>query len=386
MSRLSFTMDAKGLRRLTSQALRTVSKHGVVQVLAGVRLSTTKTGLTLVTTDMEKAQRITTKVNAKPGSVLIPCKQLDTILSTFDGDVTVEDDGERVSVKQGNAVVSVEKYVIEDFPTVPNVDAKAKAVVVMADEFRRAYGFVRVATSKDESRPVLTGVLLEPGREQLVMAGTDSYRLAFTWAQAASVKDPWDVEQTIIQASALDEVDRLLDDSLKFVEIRKASDTMFSFSVGDIDVFARRIDGQFPNFRQLVPENYDETFEIERAPLLKTLTRVVKLTRPNVPVRLRFFEKGDNGKVATDTVTVQHIVQDSHELTDVVPMRTVGAAPKGGRQTVHYGVNPVFAKDAVAAFSTDDITMRMISPLRPVLFSGDRVDEGFLVMPIRLYG
>ena len=387
MSRLSFTMDAKDLRGLTSQALRTVSTRGVVAVLAGVQLTTTKTKLVAVTTDLDVGQRITVKVaDATPGSVLIPARQFDTIVATFEGDVLVQDDGDRVAIRQDTTTVSVEKLVLEDYPRLPEVDRKTSAAVVMADDFSGPYKFVRTAASQDESRPVLTGILFEPRDGRLGMAATDSYRLAFSWAEAACRPDTWlDVSQAILRAAGVDELARLLNgDALKFTEIRRVDERWFCATVETVDVYLRLIDGTFPNVPQLIPETWEEEFEIERKPFVKALTRVTKLGRANSPTRLIFFEKGRDGKTVTDELVVHHVEQDSHELTDRVPMTTSRPAPKGGRQEIRFGINSVFAKEAAAAFSTDSITLCMINELRPVLFRTGRDSEGFLVMPVRL--
>jgi len=376
---LEFTCDAKGLRAFSSQALRSISTRGTVRVLSGVHLKATTKKLVGVTTDMEVAQRITMNVQAQPGSVLIPCKQFDTIVSTFDGDVTVKDMGERVTVSQGKTTVSVEKLHEDDFPVVPAADKKDKAVVVMADHFRPAYKFVRIAASQDQSRPVLTGIQLKVEDGRMRFAATDSYRLAFRWTQAACKEGAWDQEQ-ILPAKPLDETARLLDDSLSFVEIRRADDRWFSFLVGNVEVLGRRIDGQFPSVDQLIPDGWDTKIEVDREPFVKSLTRVLKIGSPTVPLRLEFFKDGD------DELVVKHMQQDSHELVDRVPMQPVGDRPKRGWEAFEYGINPLFAKEAAAAFDTDNITMCMISPLRPLMFRGERDDEGFLVMPIRLAG
>lgn len=387
MTHLAFTMDAKDLRALTSQALRTVSRRGIVQVLSGVQLTTTTSKLIAVTTDLDYGQRITVDAKATPGSVLIPAKQFDTIVSTFEGEVTVEDIGEhRVAVKQGRTSVSLETMTLEDFPRLPEVKRTAKAVVVMGDDFTGPYKFVRTASSQDESRPVLVGILLEPRDKRLGMAATDSYRLAYSWAEAACTTKTWGkLKQAIIRSTHLDEVSRLLKDPLSFTEIRVVDDKWLCFTVGNIDLYSRKIDGAFPDIPKLLPERYEEEFEIDRPALVKSLTRVEKLARArNTPTKLIFFEKGEDGQPVEDELTVFHKEQDSHVLTDKVPMRILIGQPNGGRDEIQFGINVVFAKEAAAAFSTDDITLCMINPLRPVLFRSERDDEGFLVMPVRL--
>ena len=387
MTKIAFTCDLKGLRAVTSQALRTMSSRGVVQVLSGIQLTATKSRLTAVTTDMEVGQRIRMKLTgATPGTALVAAKKLDTLLSTLDdGDVTVKQvSADHVEVSHGTVKVLLESLVAADYPTVPDVDKKAKPVVVMAEPFKRAYEFVRIAASRDQSRPVLTSVCLEPGDDRLFMCATDSYRMAWTWGDATCSEDTLlddTGKQRLVYPSALDEVARLLKDDLSFVEIRPISGTRWlAFTVGDIDVLGRSVEGAFPQWRQLIPDAWEEHMEFDRQTLHKSLSRIVKLTGTQSLARFGFFQ----AKGQDDELRLVNREQDSHELVYTIQVKPLLDAPKSGRKPMELGINATFAKEAVGAFSTDNITMCIINPLRPSMFRADRDDEGFLVMPVRL--
>jgi DNA polymerase-3 subunit beta len=393
---MEFTCDAKALQAVTAQGLRTISTRGQVRVLSGLLLEATKTKLTVTSTDLELGGRVMMKLaDGNPGKTVVPGKSFDNALRTFDGQITVEAEEGQARICQGRTVVSFDTYTVEDFPIVPTVDRKkASRVVVLAPFFKRAAVFATHAASQDQSRPVLQGVLLDVTEEdKLHMVATDSYRMAVTWAEATAnlgaLVHPSlpDGSHVIVRASAINEVCRLLKNDLDFVEITAATETQMSFKVGNVEFLARRIEGQFPNWQQLIPEPqvYEEEMVIEREPFAKSLDRVVKLGGKHSPVRLGFFRK-DGKKTDTKTMVVKHMSQDSHSLTDELPVTPLRSAPKAGRQPLEIGINPQFALEAAKAFDTDNITMCIINPLRPSLFRGERDGESVLVMPIKLAG
>jgi len=222
------------------------------------------------------------------------------------------------------------------------------------------------AASRDETRPILTGVLVTISAGSLKMVATDSYRLGVK--ETPIEGGPADELQAIVPVKALSEVQRLgagLDDG----ELRLViTENQALFEVGDVWVATRLIDGQFPNYRQLLPETFDHEVALARDELLAATRRVSLLAQKNTPLRLQFTE----GKLTIRAVT-QDVGQAEEELE----------APFSG-EPFEIGFNPVFLIDGLDGVSGDAATLKFINPLRPGLVSGDDDTFVYLIMPIRL--
>ena len=132
----------------------------------------------------------------------------------------------------------------------------------------------------------------------------------------------------------------------------------------------RRIDGQFPNYRQLIPEQFEYELSMPRDELLEVVRRVSLMAQRNSPLRLRFAE---------GEVTVSAITQDVGEARESMP------APFTG-DPLEIGFNAEFLRDGLESITSDSLRFKLISPLRPAVLEGDDDDYVYLIMPIRLAG
>ena len=140
------------------------------------------------------------------------------------------------------------------------------------------------------------------------------------------------------------------------------------FQVGGVFLISRLIDGQFPNYRQLIPETFDHEVAIDHDELLEAVRRVGLLAQKNAPLRLRF---------ADNTLTVSAESQDVGKAHEAMPIQYDG-------EDLEIGFNPEFLEAGVAAIKEETVYLRFISPLRPGLLKGASADFLYLVMPIRL--
>jgi DNA polymerase-3 subunit beta len=225
------------------------------------------------------------------------------------------------------------------------------------------------SASRDESRPVLTGILVrfEPGK--LVMAATDSYRLAAKETPLAG--EAPDLE-AIIPARALGELQRIAT-SGDAVELG-VHENQVVFGVGQdsgsIWLTSRRIDGQFPNIGQLVPETFEHELVVPRVELLEVVRRTSVMAQRNSPLRLRFAE---------GELTVSAQTQDIGEARESLPV-AYSAEP------LEIGFNAEFLRDGLESVDADEVRFRLISPLRPAVLQTAESDFTYLIMPIRLAG
>ena len=132
----------------------------------------------------------------------------------------------------------------------------------------------------------------------------------------------------------------------------------------------RRIDGQFPNYRQLLPEQFEHELVLPRDELLEVVRRVSLMAQRNSPLRLRF---------ADGELTVSAVTQDVGEARESLPAPYTGDA-------MEIGFNAEFLRDGLESVDSDSIKFKLISPLRPAVLEGDADDYVYLIMPIRLAG
>ena len=365
---LRITVSKDELAARLATVARGVSTRTAVLVLAGIQLRAEGDRLHLAATDMEVSLRTELECTVEgEGSVVVPGRLLLDISRTLpDSDVTIEHKPEEavVVVTSGTANYRLHTYSAEDFPRLPEIESSTLHTVDR-DALIETVARVGRSASRDESRPVLTGILVrfEPGK--IVMAATDSYRLA---VKETHVDGALPELEAIIPARALQELARIAagTDDLEL----GLQENHVVFGADGTWLTTRRIDGQFPNYRQLLPEQFDHELVLPRDELLEVVRRVSLMAQRNSPLRLRF---------ADGELTVSAITQDVGEARESLP------APYTG-EPMEIGFNAEFLRDGLESVDSDSIKFKLISPLRPAVLEGDSDDYVYLIMPIRLAG
>jgi DNA polymerase III subunit beta len=356
------------LTRALGIVSRGVSTRTTVQILAGILLQASDGSLDLAATDMELSLRTSLEAQVESdGSVVVPGRLLLELARLLpDADVSIEHKLEEaaVEVRSGSATYRLHTYNAEDFPRLPDA-AAADRHEVDRETLLETVARVSRSASRDESRPVLTGVLMrfEPGK--LVMAATDSYRLS---VKETEVEGSVPELEAIVPARALGELARIAQAG-EGIELG-VHENQVVFSTGDALLTTRRIDGQFPNYKQLVPETFDHELSLPREEVLDVVRRVAVMAQRNSPLRLRF---GDG------ELTVSAQTQDVGEARESLPVPFSG-------EPLEIGFNAEFLRDGVESVTGDQLRLKLISPLRPAVLQGEDDDFLYLIMPIRLAG
>jgi DNA polymerase-3 subunit beta len=346
---------------------RAVSSRGSVQVLAGILLQSEGGQLHLAATDMELSIRtsIPADVHAE-GAVVVPGKLLADLARLLPADdVTIEHSAAEGSahLRSGTYSSRLNVFAAEDFPRLPTVDIGLHEVE--GPSFVQTIDRVSRSASRDESRPVLTGILVRFEGQSLVMAATDSYRLS---VKSTELTKPGPALEAIIPARALTEVTRLAG-AAETVRLG-VNDNHVVFGVGDVWLTTRRIDGQFPNYKQLIPEAYEVELQLPRAEILDVVRRAAVMAQRNTPLRLRFAE---------GELTISAQSQDVGEARESMPAPYVG-------EPLEIGFNADFLRDGLEAVQSDTVELKLINPLRPGLLTSSGDTFSYLIMPIRLAG
>jgi DNA polymerase III subunit beta len=356
------------LVRQLSIVSRAASTRTTVQVLAGILVRAESGSLQLSATDMEISLRTSLDADVgAEGAVVVPGRLLVDIARSLPGeDVELEyRAGEGVAeIVSGTAVYRVHTYNAEDFPRLPD-PAGTEMVAIDADALLETSAKVGRAASRDESRPVLTGILVRFEGDKLVMAATDSYRLA---VKETALSEPGPELDAIVPARALTELGRIAPGAAE-LELG-VQENQVLFSSDGVLLTTRRIEGQFPNYRQLLPESFEYEVVMPREELLDVVRRVSVMAQRNSPLRLRFAE---------GELTVSAQTQDVGEAREALPAAFSGEA-------LEIGFNPEFLRDGIESAEGDELRLKLISPLRPAVLQGASDDFSYLIMPIRLAG
>jgi DNA polymerase III subunit beta len=367
-SGLKVTCDRDELVAKLATVSRVVSTRGSVQVLSGVLLRPTDAGLELAATDMELSLRTTLTASVEgDSSVVVPGKLLVDLARLLPAaGVTIEyrpEDGV-VHVSSGSYSSKLNVFSAEDFPRLPSVDPAPHTIATAS--LLETVDRVARSASKDESRPVLTGIQVRFEGTQLFMAATDSYRLSFK--QTELEQSGPDLE-AIIPARALTELGRIAAGT-DTVALGVNENTVV-FGTGDTWLTTRRIDGQFPDVARLLPETFEIEVDLPRAELRDVVRRAGVMALRNAPLRLRFAE---------GELTISAQSQDVGETVESLPAAYTG-------EPLEIGFNAEFLADGVDAVRSDTVRLKLINPLRPGLItSADDDSFWYLIMPIRLAG
>ena len=347
---------------------RAVSSRTAIQILSGILLEAREGELRLAATDMELSLRAAVPARVEgDGAVVLPGRTLVDIARLLPSDeVTIEHRASEsvVHVTSGSASYTLHTYNAEDFPRLPDF-SDTQTFAVDREALIATIARVARAASRDEARPVLTGVLVQFAGDKLVMAATDSYRLA---VKETTLSASAPELEAIVPSRALQELARIAGDAEEIAV--GVQENQVLFSTGDVWLTTRRIDGQFPNYRQLLPETFEHELVVPRGELLDVVRRAAVMIQRATPLQLRFAE----GEVTV--VARTHEVGESQES---MPVAYTG-------EPLEIGFNAEFLREGLESVEGDVVRMKLISSLRPAVLTDEGEDFTYLVMPIRLPG
>ncbi len=350
-----------------SAAGRATSGKSTIQVLSHILLRAEDGTPELAATDMELSLRVPLEATVEEsGAVVLPRLAADIVRSMPEGQVTIEHRANEgvVTLAGGASSFRLNCLQASDFPELPADEGTG--IAIPADRLVPTVERVVRAASRDETRPVLTGALVRIGPAGLVMVATDSYRLAVKETQLES--PPAEGREAIVPARALAEVARLVGaakaDSVEVV----LTEAQALFRIGGMRLTSRVIDGQFPDYRQLVPDGFEHEVVFDRGELLSVLGRIGVLAQRTAPVRLAFSD---------GQVTISAISEQLGEGRESLPVAFSG-------DPLEMGFNHEFLRNGAESVEGDEVRLGLISPLRPGLLRGEGDDYRYLLMPIRL--
>jgi DNA polymerase-3 subunit beta len=349
---------------------RVASTRSAIQALSGVQISAQPDGCELRATDMDVGLRVPLAAEVvRDGVVVLPARLLlDVVRSLPAREVSLElrSPQQDVEVVSGSATFDIRTLRADDFPPFPEPDSET-TVSVPTQAFVSTALKVAGSASRDETRPVLTGILVSASERELSMVATDSYRLS---VKQTALEQPLSTSFEVnVPARALQELARVVahasDDELRVAVQRN----QVVFVIGRTILSSRLIEGQFPNYHQLLPESFEHELRVASVELTEVVRRISLLAQKNAPLRLAF---------TPGELTVSAQTPDVGEAQESLPVAFDG-------EPLEIGFNAEFLRAGLEAVEEGDVLLKLISPLRPGLIeAGDGSGFRYLIMPIRL--
>lgn len=340
------------------------NRGGALPVLSGVRLELEGTTLRLTGSDLDLTVSVSIEVASEAdGVAVMPAKIASDVIRSLDsGRVEISVEGDEAHITSGRFTSSIRLLPADEFP---RLGAPAEHAVTLAGtDLSEALSQVVPAASSDDARPILTGVLMAAEDGGLRLVATDSYRLAVRDLEGKAVLE--EGQSVLVPSRALRELVRALGDGDVTLRLGEREAT---FEVGTTRVTTRLIEGEFPNYRGLIPSSYPNRMAVSRSALGDAVRRVRLMAREATPVRL---------SMGPDGLELDAVTQDVGQASE-----TVEATFEGAELTV--GFNPEYLLDGIDVAPGDEVTLETTDANKPaVLRAAGRTDFLYLLMPVRI--
>ena len=357
-------------REVLADALATAgraatSRTGTLPVLSGLRLEVRGDELTVTGTDLELSIRLTVAVGGeRDGAVVVPARLVaDIVRSLPPGAVEVDLVDEQVTISAGRSQFAIRPLGLDDYPQ--QGEPTAEAVSLSSSSVAEALRQVVRAASTDDARAVLTGVLIAAEDDGVRMVATDSYRLAVRDLPDSPMLSSG--QKVLVPSRALHELQRVLGGSQELHVRLGQRDAVFE--AGGTRLTTRLIEGEYPNYRNLLPSSYPNVLTVGREALLEALRRVKILAQDATPVRLH---------LGGETLGLSAITQDVGNASE-----EIDASYEGTEMTVAFNADYLAA--GVDAVDAEEVTLSTLDPMKPaVVRPVGRDDYLYLLMPVRV--
>lgn len=363
---MKFRCERDVLADAVSTAGRATSgRGGSLPVLAGLRFRLDGDHLEITGSDLDLTVTAEVEVAGEAdGVAVVPGRITSDIVRALEpGAVTFAIDADEATISSGRSEFSVNAIPAEEYPQIsePTADSVTLSATSLAEGLRQ----VVPAASNDDNRLILTGVQLAAEGDGLRLVATDSYRLAVRDLSGESVLESG--QSVLVPSRALAEVVRALGDNDEVTLVLGAQDA--TFRLGSVRVTTRLIQGEFPNYRGLIPETHSESLEVDRRALVDAVRRVKLMARETTPVRLN---------MTPDSLELVAVTQDIGHASE-----RLDVSFSGSELTIAF--NPDYLLDGLDAAQGDEVRIETIGDNKPAVLRGsDGEDFLYLLMPVRV--
>ena len=344
---------------------RASTTRNALPVLSGLRMVLEGDHLAVTGSDLDLTITVTVEVNGQgDGIAVLPAKLAADIVRHFEpGGIEVDATGDRPRVSGGRSEFFLNAIPADEYPTPP--ETSGESVTLQAGHLAEGLRQVVKAASRDESRPILTGVLMTAEDDGLRLVSTDSYRLAVRDLPGTAALRPG--QKVLVPSRALDEVARLLEDDTDVSLVLGERDA--TFEVAGLQVSTRLIDGEFPDYRKLIPAQRPKPLIVGRQAFMDALRRVKLMAQEHTPVRLT---------MQPDGLVLRTVNTDLGEAVEELDAKYDG-------EELEVAFNPEFLLHGLEVTSGDEVSLETDNPSKPAMLrSLDSSEFLYLLMPVRV--
>lgn len=362
---MKLQVTQENLSKALASVGRTASAKSTLPILSNVLLKTVGNRLSIAATNLDIGitHHIGSKISEE-GSITVPARLTQDFVSSLPGgviDLELEDSKLHITTEKYQSTIN--GVGAEDFPVMPAI-SKGASIKIDAAPLKDALGQVIVAASNDEARPVLTGIYMHTHSEELYFVATDSYRLA----ERKVMKLKQDVK-LLVPANAMADLLRILPDDVDSVEV-KYDDQQVCFIAGDIELVTRMIDGEYPNYRNLIPSSFSHEATLERSEFIN-ITKVSSL-----------FARESAGSITLSTSEENKELSITSVASQVGDNTATATAEVEGEGAIT--LNSRYVLDALNVFHGASITLSFNGKLEASALT-DPEDEAYthIIMPLK---
>ena len=363
---MKFKCEKEALEKTFSLARRaTPNRSGTNPVLAGLHVELKKNKLVVLGSDLDLTIRIELEVGGEEdGKAVIPGALLADIIRVLEeGQISFLTTEDEIQINNGKSEFNLRTLPVDEFPKFEEPDGNK--AVINTKSLSTAFEQVVKAASMDDARPILTGVLLAAEEEGLRLVATDSYRMAIRDIPGTEIlsRD----ELVLVPSRALDVVKRILNEEAELTVVSGEKEAVFK--IGNINIVTRLIEGEFPNYKGLIPEKNKNKLVINREETLAALQRVKLLAREATPIRLIMTDK---------KIELLAIEQDIGQATEIIDGNYSG-------EEITVAFNPDYLIDGLEVIGAEEVSLETTDALKPAILKGlDEETFLYLLMPVRV--
>lgn len=361
---MKLQVTQENLNRALSNVARVASSRNALPILSNVLIKTVDNRVCIAATNLNIA--ITHYIGSKvsePGSVTVPARLTQDFVSSLSGGVIdIDVDGTKLHIKTDSYNSTINGAPADDYPVMPQIKEGTQWSVRAAD-LKKALQQVVVAASNDDTRPVLTAVYFHTHEGSLYVVATDSYRLA-----ERKVMKLKETVALLIPATAINDLLRIMSDDSQEVVVRHDEQQVL-FTIGDVELVTRLIDGTYPDYRKLIPSSFATSATLPRSELAN-ITKVSSL-----------FARESAGSVtlniseADKQISIQSVASQLGENT-----ATANAEVQGDGAIT---LNSRYIIDSLGVIHSDTVKVSFNGKLEPCLLKGDDSDYLHIIMPLK---
>lgn len=371
---MKFSIEKEALIAGLQQVMNVVGTRLTMPILSNVLLEATPERLVLSTTNLDIGMRCLVKADvSEPGSTTLPVKKLASIIKALAAKTVTfnAEDNEQVHISGGGSRFRILGLPADDFPRLPQLEVEQK-VTLQQMQFSKMLKSISYAQSRDENRYLLNGMYWLVENEKLHFIATDGRRLAMI---ANDVPGCPLQRSVIVPAKTVIELERTLGIGENAQIMMTDKQIAFLFDVAgegsitdSIYVVSKIVEGNYPNYKQVIPSTLDHHIRIDREQLLSVIQRIALVAdEKNYAVKLAFSK---------NSLEISAQSQAYGEAREVLPIAYED-------EDVAMGFNPQFLCDPLKVLTSDEIAFEFKNEMSPGVI---RTNDDFkcVIMPLRI--